>query len=87
MLSNPSFLYFLLAGLVSLPLWIKMVGILKANGIKTSYYIAGPWQFMDFHDLIKKETNERVRTNYKWLLYTQLFIFALYIPAMIYFIG
>ena len=80
-------IYFLVCGILSLVLWLNMMGIMEEKGINTSFFWISPKQYLQFYKLIKIEKEPEKRKKYKVLLWSQIALIPIYIFGEILIIG
>lgn len=76
-------IYFIVCGILSMILWIRMLAILDSKGVKINYALMTPTHYFKFWKLIKQETNTRDKLKYKKILWIQILMIPIFIIGML----
>jgi hypothetical protein len=76
-------IYFIICGIMILIHWYKMLAILKSKGKRDNYFLLGLGSYIDFSEIISKETNPQLIKRYRKILWTQIALVPAYIIGMI----
>jgi hypothetical protein len=76
-------IYFIVCGILSIILWIKMLAILDSKGEKIKYALLTPTHYFKFLKLIKQETDTRDKLKYKKIFWIQILMIPVFIIGLL----
>jgi len=78
--------YFIICGITGLILWIYMLQIIENKGNRVNYFFVRPSQYVKFWEIIKNESDNKLRKKYKKIFWWQIALIPIYLIGMFVFI-
>ncbi len=80
-------IYFMICGITGLILWINMLQVIENKGNRVNYLFVSPRQYVKFWEIIKNESDSKLKKKYKKLFWWQIALMPIYLIGMFILIG
>jgi hypothetical protein len=75
----PLLIYFIICGIIGMALWFNMLEIIKTKFGHVNDSFVTPRQYFVFLDIVKKESDKKLRRKYKNIFWWQIALLPIFL--------